>query len=134
MMTPQPAITLTESPTSVRPASGTNVLNIERPDRELRRQLTRFSKWMYRLGFAPGTSGNLSVRLDNERILATPTGCSKYLLRPVDMVVVDLDGKLLFGTRNVTSEIGMHLAVYKMRPDVQAVVHAHPPIATAFAI
>jgi L-fuculose-phosphate aldolase len=133
MMTPQPAITLTESPTSVRPASGTNVLNIERPDRELRRQLTRFSKWMYRLGFAPGTSGNLSVRLDNERILATPTGCSKYLLRPVDMVVVDLDGKLLFGTRNATSEIGMHLAVYRMRADVQAVVHAHPPIATAFA-
>jgi len=132
-MTSQPAITLTESPSPIRPAAAANVITIERPDRELRRQLTRFSRWMYRLGFAPGTSGNLSARLDSDRILATPTGCSKYLLRPSDMVVVDLNGKLLTGTRNVTSEIGMHLAVYEARPDVQAVVHAHPPIATAFA-
>lgn len=132
-MTSQPAITLTEPPASVRPAPATNVVNIERPDRELRRQLARFSKWMYRLGFAPGTSGNLSVRLDSERVLATPTGCSKYLLRPSDMVIVDLNGKLVSGTRNVTSEIGMHMAVYHARPDVQSVVHAHPPIATAFA-
>jgi L-fuculose-phosphate aldolase len=100
---------------------------------ELRRQLTRFSRWMYRLGFAPGTSGNLSVRLDETRILATPTGCSKALLRPVDMVIVDHDGHLLAGTRNVTSEIGMHLAVYHKRPDVNAVIHAHPPISTGFA-
>jgi L-fuculose-phosphate aldolase len=132
-MMSQPAITLTESPSPARTAPATNVVNIERGDRELRRQLARFSKWMYRLGFAPGTSGNLSVRLDDERILATPTGCSKCLLRAADMVVVDFNGKLLAGTRNVTSEIGMHLAVYEARPDVQAVVHAHPPIATAFA-
>lgn len=129
-MTPQPAMVLTESPASVRQGS---VVNIERSERELRRQLTRFSKWLYRLGFAPGTSGNLSARLDAGRILATPTGCSKYLLRPVDMVIVDLHGELISGTRNVTSEIGMHLAVYRMRADVQAVVHAHPPIATGFA-
>jgi len=129
-MTSQSAITLMEAHAPARQGS---VVNIERSERELRRQLTRFSKWMYRLGFAPGTSGNLSVRLDDERILATPTGCSKYLLRPVDMVVVDPNGKLLSGTRNVTSEIGMHLAVYKGRSDVQAVVHAHPAIATAFA-
>jgi L-fuculose-phosphate aldolase len=111
----------------------TSVVHLDEPGRELRRQLTRFSRWMYRLGFAPGTSGNLSVRLDQERILATPTGCSKYLLRPVDMVVVDMNGNLVSGTRNVTSEIGMHLAVYHTRADVQAVVHAHPPISTAFA-
>ena len=129
-MTSQPAMTLMET---AAPARQGSVVNIERSERELRRQLTRFSKWMYRLGFAPGTSGNLSVRLDNERILATPTGCSKYLLRPSDMVTVDLNGHLLSGTRNVTSEIGMHLAVYQSRSDVQAVVHAHPPIATAFA-
>lgn len=100
---------------------------------EPRRQLTRFSHWMYRLGFAPGTSGNLSVRLDDSRILATPTGCSKALLRPIDMVIVDYDGRLLSGTRNVTSEIGMHLAIYRSRPDVDAVIHSHPPIATGFA-
>lgn len=102
-------------------------------ERELRRQLARFSRWMYRLGFAPGTSGNLSVRLGSGLILATPTGCSKALLRPADMVVVDANGWLLAGTRNVTSEIGMHLAIYRARHDVAAVIHAHPPIATGFA-
>jgi L-fuculose-phosphate aldolase len=129
-MTPQATMTLTHPSVTAR---ATSVVHFDKPDRVLRRELTRFSRWMYRLGFAPGTSGNLSVRLDAERILATPTGCSKYLLRPVDMVVVDLNGKLLDGTRHVTSEIGMHLAVYHTRPDVQAVVHAHPPISTAFA-
>jgi L-fuculose-phosphate aldolase len=129
-MTPHATTILTESPVSTRI---TSVVHMGKPDRELRRELTRFSKWMYRLGFAPGTSGNLSVRLDDGNILATPTGCSKFLLRPVDMVIVDLEGNLIQGTRNVTSEIGMHLAVYRTRADVQAVVHAHPPISTAFA-
>ena len=88
---------------------------------------------MSRLGFTPGTSGNLSVRLDEQRILVTPTGVSKYLMKSADMVIVDRQGRLLAGVRQVTSEIGMHLAVYDSRPDVAAVVHAHPPIATAFA-
>lgn len=98
-----------------------------------RRDLARFSKWLYRLGFTPGSSGNLSVRIDSERILSTPTGCSKNLLSPTDMVMVDLQGNQLCGSKKVTSEIGMHLAIYQMRPDVEAVVHAHPPIATGFA-
>lgn len=132
-MTTRPALVPAESSTPTHSASVVNITKREQPDRDLRRQLTRFSKWMYRLGFAPGTSGNLSVRLDDTSILATPTGCSKYLLRPSDMVIVDLDGQLLSGTRNVTSEIGMHLTIYRMRPDAQAVVHAHPPIATAYA-
>ncbi len=93
----------------------------------------RYSRWLYRLGFAPGTSGNLSVRLDEERLLATPTGMSKYILRSADLVVVDVAGRQRGGTRRVTSEIGMHLAIYREREDVEAVVHAHPPIATAFA-
>jgi L-fuculose-phosphate aldolase len=58
---------------------------------------------------------------------------SKFLLKASDMVVIDINGRQLAGTRKVTSEIGMHLAVYSQRPDVQAVVHAHPPIATGFA-
>jgi L-fuculose-phosphate aldolase len=65
----------------------------------LRRELVRFSKWLYRLGFMPGTSGNLSVRLDQERIMASPTGTSKYLLRSADMVIVDLEGRQLAGTK-----------------------------------
>src|ERR1700712_961621 len=100
---------------------------------ELRRDLVRFSKWLYRLGFMPGTSGNLSARLDDERLLVTPTGVSKYLLKSSDMVVVDLDGRQLAGSRKVTSEVSMHLAVYRLRGDVEAVIHSHPPLATAFA-
>jgi len=104
-----------------------------RHEEQLRRELVRFSRWLSRLGFTPGTSGNLSVRLDEERLLMTPTGISKGLVTAADMVIVDLRGRLLAGTRNVTSEVGMHLAVYEGRPDVAAVVHAHPATATAFA-
>ncbi len=81
----------------------------------------------------PGTSGNLSVRLDRERLLVTPTGMSKFQLRPDDMVIVDLEGRHLEGARKVTSEVSMHLTVYHFRDDVGAVIHSHPPIATAFA-
>lgn len=119
--------------------TGSSVIPINQFEREQRRELARFAHWLHRLGFAPGTAGNLSVRLPDSgqrgewRILTTPTGCSKALLRPDDMVVVDGDGRLIAGTRNATSEIGMHLAVYAARPDVWAVVHAHPPVATGFA-
>jgi L-fuculose-phosphate aldolase len=99
----------------------------------LRRDLARLGKRLYKLGFTPGTSGNLSVRLDSKFILATPTGVSKSMLSKEDMVIVDLEGKQYSGSRKVTSEIGMHLAVYLRRPDISAVVHSHPPIATAFA-
>ena len=88
---------------------------------------------LYRLGFMPGASGNLSVRLDDQRLLVTPTGVSKFLLRSADMVIVDLQGRQLDGYRKVTSEVSMHLAVYRHRDDVTAVIHSHPPVATAFA-
>jgi L-fuculose-phosphate aldolase len=102
-------------------------------EQELRRDLVRFSRWLSRLGYTPGTSGNLSARLDYDRILVTPTGISKGLVKRQDLVIVDREGRLLEGTRKVTSEIGMHLAIYAQRPDVEAVIHSHPPIATAFA-
>lgn len=95
--------------------------------------LARCSRRLHRLGYAPGTAGNLSFRLSSTRIMATPTGCSKGSLRAEDMVEVDMRGNTLAGSRSVTSEIAMHLIVYRMRPDVFAVVHAHPPLATAFA-
>jgi L-fuculose-phosphate aldolase len=99
----------------------------------LRLELTKFGRRLYHLGFMPGTSGNLSVRLDSEFILATPTGVSKSMLTRDDMVIVDLHGNQVAGAKKVTSEIGMHLAVYNRRPEIRAVVHSHPPIATAFA-
>ena len=100
---------------------------------DLRKQLVRFGRWVHRLGYTPGTAGNLSVRLNADLILATPTGCSKGMLRPSDMVIVDNAGRKVSGSRNVTSEIAMHVAVYRIRPDVEAIVHTHAPIATAFA-
>jgi L-fuculose-phosphate aldolase len=109
------------------------IANGNSTEHELRRDLVKFSKWLYRLGFMPGFSGNLSVRISSDLILTTPTGCSKYLLRPEDIVLVDLDGRQIAGSRRPTSEIGIHLAVYQCRSDVKAVVHAHPPLATAFA-
>ena len=98
-----------------------------------RREMVRYSRRLSQRGFMPGTSGNLSALLDGGRILVTPTGMCKGLLRASDLVVVDRAGNLLEGTRGVTSEIGMHLAVYGKRSDVRAVVHSHPPVSTAFA-
>jgi L-fuculose-phosphate aldolase len=83
--------------------------------------------------FVAAMDGNLSVRLKGDRILVTPTCLSKGAMRPGDLVIVDLEGKQISGRRNVTSEIGMHLLIYRMRPDVAAIVHAHPPTATGFA-
>jgi L-fuculose-phosphate aldolase len=77
--------------------------------------------------------GNLSVRLGKNRILVTPTCVSKGAMRASDMVIVDREGARVSGRRNVTSELGMHLLIYRMRPDIQAIVHAHPPTATGFA-
>jgi L-fuculose-phosphate aldolase len=104
-----------------------------RCEQKLREELAACSTDLHALGFAPGTSGNVSARLDRTRVLATPTGCSKRVVAPEDLVVMDMDGRQLAGTRHVTSEIDMHLAIYAARPDVEAVVHAHPVFATAFA-
>lgn len=95
--------------------------------------LVRFGKMLHRQGFVSGTDGNLSVRLDQDRVLVTPTGMSKALMKPEHMVVVSLDGKKLTGKLCPSSELPMHLAIYKLRPDVTAVVHAHPCYATGFA-
>jgi L-fuculose-phosphate aldolase len=88
---------------------------------------------LHQRGFVAAMDGNLSVRLPGDRVLVTPTCVSKGAMRPADMVIVDLDGHRVSGRRNVTSEIGMHLLVYRMRTDIQAIVHAHPPTATGFA-
>jgi len=81
-------------------------------------------------GFVAATDGNLSVRLDEHRLLVTPTCISKGRMRASDMVIVDMDGKRLAGKRRVSSELAMHLLIYRLRPDVHGIVHAHPPTAT----
>jgi L-fuculose-phosphate aldolase len=102
-------------------------------ERKHRDEIVRFGRMLHERSFVAAMDGNLSVRLDSERILVTPTCVSKGTMRPSDMVVVDPEGKRISGRRNVTSEIGMHLLIYRMRPDIQAIVHAHPPTATGFA-
>lgn len=99
----------------------------------LRQEIVRVGRRLSDKDFAPGSSGNISARLGKGLFIITPTGVGKGDLEPEDMVVVDLEGRKVRGNRTPTSELQMHQAVYAMRPDAQAVVHAHPPIATAFA-
>lgn len=102
-------------------------------ERKYREEIVRYGRMLHERCFVAAMDGNLSVRLQGDRILVTPTCLSKGAMRPGDLVIVDLEGKQLSGRRNVTSEIGMHLLIYRMRPDVAAIVHAHPPTATGFA-
>src|ERR1044072_5019232 len=89
---------------------------------------------MYARGYVASNDGNISIRLDDNTILTTPKSVSKGFMTTDMMVVVDLEGKRMRGTRDASSELLMHLEVYKNRPDVRSVVHAHPPIATGFAV
>jgi L-fuculose-phosphate aldolase len=102
-------------------------------DRQYREEIIRFGRMLHERGFVAATGGNLSVRLDHRRILATPTSMSKGMMRASDLVIVDMEERRIAGRRDVSSEIGMHLLIYRSRPDVRGVVHAHPPTATGFA-
>jgi L-fuculose-phosphate aldolase len=102
-------------------------------ERRNRHDIVRLGGLLHSCGFVAGMDGNLSVRLDRNRILVTPTAMSKGMMRLSDLVIVDLEGRKLEGRRNVSSEIGMHLLIYRLRPDVGGIVHAHPPTATGFA-
>ena len=88
---------------------------------------------IYLKGFAASNDGNVSYRLEGG-ILATPTGLCKGDLRASDLIVIDKEGKVLEGRLRPSSEIPMHLAIYRLRPDVNCVVHAHPPYCTGFAV
>jgi len=84
-------------------------------ERQIREQIVRYGRMLHERGFV------------------TPTCMSKGCMRASDLVVVDTEGRLVSGKRNVSSEIGMHLLIYRLRPDVKGIVHAHPPTATGFA-
>jgi len=106
----------------------------------LREEIARVCRLMWEKGFVAATDGNVSVRLGKDRVLVTPSGMSKGFLSPSDVVVTDMDGNPVRSfshgnnKRKPTSEIVLHLEVYRRRPDVHAVVHAHPPLAVAFTI
>jgi L-fuculose-phosphate aldolase len=102
-------------------------------ERQHRLAIVQYGRQLHDNGLVAATDGNLSVRLDDRRLLVTPTCMSKGMMRPSDMVVVDMEGNRLSGKRRVSTEIGMHLLIYRLRPDVCGIVHAHPPTATGFA-
>lgn len=101
---------------------------------KLREFICEIGRRLYNKGFAAANDGNITIRLNEKEILCTPTGVSKGFMKPEDLCVVDYDGKQLRGGKRRTSEIFLHLAVYKNRPDIMGAVHCHPPHATAFAI
>jgi len=105
-----------------------------RREESLRAEIVEVGRRLWQRGFVASNDGNISVRLDEHRVLATPRSVSKGFMTPDMMVVTDMSGRRLAGARDPSSELKMHLAVYEARPDVQAVVHAHPPGATGFAV
>ena len=94
----------------------------------------RVGKLLYDRGYVAANDGNISVRVGEGRLLITPSGVSKGRMTPDMLLVTDLDGTVIEGNRHPSSEGKMHLEVYRGRPDVNAVVHAHPPVSTAFAV
>jgi L-fuculose-phosphate aldolase len=100
---------------------------------QLREQILRVGRLLFDRGWIAASDGNVSVRLPDGGILVTPAGVCKGMLECDDLVICDLDGRKIAGARSPTTELEMHLTVYRMREDVSAVVHAHPPAATGFA-
>jgi L-fuculose-phosphate aldolase len=100
---------------------------------EHRRDICTVGRWLRERAYVAATDGNISVRLDAKRVLTSPTAVNKGMMAPDDLVIVDMQGKKLSGRRNASSEIAMHLLIYKRRPDVHAVCHAHPLVATGYA-
>ncbi|MDX2154383.1 MAG: class II aldolase/adducin family protein [Bryobacteraceae bacterium] len=102
-------------------------------EREYRQDIVEIGRLVYQKGWVAANDGNITIRLDDGRVLCTPTGVSKGMMHPDDLIICDMQGNKLEGRKERTSEIAMHLTVYGLRADVKAVVHAHPPVSTGFA-
>jgi L-fuculose-phosphate aldolase len=105
-----------------------------RIEEQVRADIVEAGRRMYERGFVASNDGNISARLDERRLITTPKSVSKGFMTPDMMVLVDYDGRKIAGDRDPSSELPMHLEFYRNRPDVNAVVHAHPPHATGFAV
>ncbi|MDY3846203.1 MAG: class II aldolase/adducin family protein [Eubacteriales bacterium] len=101
---------------------------------EIKKEICEVGHKIYAKGFVAANDGNISVKVNDHEFYCTPTGVSKGALTPDMIIKVDQNGNKLEGKLNPSSEIKMHMRVYRERPDVNAVVHAHPPIATAFTV
>lgn len=100
----------------------------------LRREICEVGRRVYQRGYVAANDGNISARMQDDRILCTPTGVSKGFITEDMLAICDLEGDQIAGSMRISSEIRMHLEIYKLRPDIHSVVHAHPPTATGFAV
>src|SRR4051812_26672056 len=109
-------------------------LGMAKSESELRDDIVRVGQLIYQKGWVASNDGNISVRLDANRILCTPTNISKGMMKADDLIIVDSQGNKIEGKRERTSEILMHTTIYSLRPDIHAVCHSHLPVATGFAV
>jgi L-fuculose-phosphate aldolase len=103
-------------------------------ENQFRQQICDIGRRVHSQGLVVANEGNLSIRLDDDRVLCTPTLQSKGFLKPDDLCIVDLAGHQLAGVKKATSEIRLHLEIYRQRRDIRSVLHSHPPHVLAFAI
>jgi L-fuculose-phosphate aldolase len=118
----------------VKNGSSVNGWNSGINDRKLKELICEIGRRVYNKGFAAANDGNISIRVGENEVLCSPTMICKGFMSPDDICAVDLDGNQIAGKKKRTSEILLHLSIMKARPDVKAVVHCHPPHATAFAV
>jgi len=103
-------------------------------EERIRHEIVKICHKVYEKGFVVATDGNVSVRLGEDRLLATPSGLCKGLVEANSIILTDMEGNKISGEGKPSSEIRMHLRAYYERDDIRAVVHSHPPISTAFSI
>jgi len=101
---------------------------------KIKREICEIGERLYRKGFAAANDGNIAYRIGENEVVCTPTQICKGFMKPEDLCVVDMEGNQLSGSRKRTSEVKLHLAIMKARPEIKACVHCHPPHATAFGI
>ena len=115
-------------------ATNPAVKTTTKPLSKLKEEICDIGRRIYNKGFAAGNDGNISFRLGPNEVLCTPTMVSKGFMKPSDLCIVDMEWNQIAGERKRSSEILLHLTIMKERPDVNSVVHCHPPHATAFAV
>lgn len=101
---------------------------------QTKKEICEVCHLIYNRGYAVSNDGNVSVRVEPDKVLITPSGVGKGRMKPDMLVLCDLNGNIIDGNRYPSSEIQMHLMIFRERPDVMSVVHAHPPVSTAYSI
>ena len=106
----------------------------ELTEKHLRKEIVTICRRISAMGYTCATEGNISAKINDTKILITPTNTNKSLVREGDIITVDKNGLQLSGNMKPSSEIALHIKIYSIRRDVKAIVHAHPPIATALTV